>query len=79
MTSQVRTTVLRDASTEANVSFFRGYYGPTLLVFAGLPASRGDGWEREMVELKREFDRDGGKDGPIAIAADCLETVIVRA
>jgi hypothetical protein len=79
MTSQVHTKVLRDASTEANVSFFRGYSGPTLLVFAGLLASRGDGWEREMVELKGEFDRDRGKDGPIAIAADCLETVIAPA
>jgi hypothetical protein len=32
-----------------------------------------------MIELNRRFDRTGGKGGPIAIAADYLETVIVRA
>jgi ubiquinone/menaquinone biosynthesis C-methylase UbiE len=79
VTSQVRTAVFRFPSAEDNVDFFRTYYGPTLKAFEALPASRRDGLKREMVELNRQFDRNGGNGGPIAIAADYLETVIVRA
>ena len=35
--------------------------------------------EREMIELNHRFDLNGGQGGPIAIAADYLETVMVRA
>jgi ubiquinone/menaquinone biosynthesis C-methylase UbiE len=79
MTSEVRTAVFRFPSAEDNVNFFRTYYGPTLKAFEALPASRREDLEREMVELNRKFDRNGGKGGPVAIAADYLETVIVRA
>jgi hypothetical protein len=50
---------------------------PCLKVFAALTALRRDGLEWEVVELNRKFDRNGGKDGSIAITADYLETVIV--
>jgi ubiquinone/menaquinone biosynthesis C-methylase UbiE len=79
MTSQVRTAVFRFPSAEDNVEFFRTYYGPTLKAFEALPASRRDDLRGEMVELNRKYDLNGGKGGPIAIAADYLETVIVRA
>jgi ubiquinone/menaquinone biosynthesis C-methylase UbiE len=79
MKNQVRTAVFRFASAEDNVHFFRTYYGPTLKTFEALPASRREALEQEMIELNRRFDRNGGKGGPIAIAADYLETVIVRA
>ena len=79
MTNQVRTAVFRFASAEDNVHFFRKYYGPTLKTFEALPASRREALEQEMIELNRRFDRNGGKGGPVAIAADYLETVIVRA
>jgi SAM-dependent methyltransferase len=79
MTSRVRTLIFRFASAEDNVGFFRRYYGPTLKTFESLPPSRRDALEQEMVELNRKFDRNGGKGGPVAIAADYLETVIVRA
>ena len=79
MTNQVRTTVFRFASAKDNVDFFRRYYGPTLKTFEALPASGREALEQEMIELNRRFDRNGGKGGPIAIAADYLETVIVRA
>jgi ubiquinone/menaquinone biosynthesis C-methylase UbiE len=78
MTSQWRTAVLRFPSAEDNVDFFRTYYGPTLKAFEALPASQRDDLKREMVELNRKFDRNGGKGGPVEIAADYLETVIVR-
>jgi hypothetical protein len=51
---------------------------PCLKVFAALMALRCDGLEWEGVELNHKFDRNGGKDGSIAITADYLETVIVR-
>jgi ubiquinone/menaquinone biosynthesis C-methylase UbiE len=78
MKSQVRTAVFRFPSAEDNVAFFRKYYGPTLKTFESLPASGRIALEREMIELNQQFDRNGGKGGPIAIAADYLETVIVR-
>jgi ubiquinone/menaquinone biosynthesis C-methylase UbiE len=79
MKSQVRTAVFRFTSARDNVDFFRRYYGPTLKTFEALPASGREALEREMIELNNKFDLNGGKGGPIAIAADYLETVIVRA
>ena len=79
MTNQVRTTVFRFATAKDNVEFFRKYYGPTLKTFEALPAPGREALEREMIELNHRFDLNGGKGGPIAIAADYLETVIVRA
>ncbi|HYV38916.1 MAG TPA: methyltransferase domain-containing protein [Gemmataceae bacterium] len=79
MTSQVRTAIFRFASAEDNVHFFRTYYGPTLKTFEALPAAKREALEQEMIELNCKFDRNGGKGGPVAITADYLETVIVRA
>jgi ubiquinone/menaquinone biosynthesis C-methylase UbiE len=79
MTSAVRTMVFRFASAADNVAFFRTYYGPTLKTFEALPPSKREALEQEMIELNHKFDRNGGKGGPVAIAADYLETVIVRA
>jgi len=79
MTNNVRTAVFRFASDKDNVDFFRKYYGPTLKTFEALPAAARESLEREMIELNHRFDLNGGKGGPIAISADYLETVIVRA
>jgi ubiquinone/menaquinone biosynthesis C-methylase UbiE len=83
ITSNVRTAVFRFATAKENVDFFRTYYGPTLRTFEALSAAGRESLEREMIELNLRFDLNfdlhGGKDGPIAIAADYLETVIVRA
>jgi ubiquinone/menaquinone biosynthesis C-methylase UbiE len=79
MTNQVRTAVFRFASAEDNVHFFRKYYGPTLKTFEALPVPRREALEQEMIDLNRRFDRNGGNGGPVAIAADYLETVILRA
>ena len=79
MTNDVRTAVFRFASAKDNVDFFRTYYGPTLKTFESLSAARRESLEREMIELNNRFDLNGGNGGPIAIAADYLETVIVRA
>lgn len=78
MSSLVRTAVFRFPSAEENVRFFRTYYGPTLKTFETLSPSGREALEQEMVALNRRFDRNGGTGGPIAIAADYLETVIVR-
>jgi ubiquinone/menaquinone biosynthesis C-methylase UbiE len=77
-TNQVRTALFRFASAEENVDFFRRYYGPTLKTFEALTASGRENLEQEMIGLNRKFDLNGGKGGPIAIAADYLETVMVR-
>ena len=79
MTSNVRTAVFRFASAKDNVDFFRTYYGPTLRTFEALPTARRESLEREMIELNHRFDLNGGIGGPIAISADYLETVIIRA
>lgn len=78
ITSEVRTAVFRFPSAEENVRFFRTYYGPTLKTFEALPIHARLALEQDMVELNRRFDRNGGKEGPIAIAADYLETIIIR-
>jgi ubiquinone/menaquinone biosynthesis C-methylase UbiE len=79
MTNNVRTAVFRFASAKDNVDFFRKHYGPTLKTFEALPIAKRESLEREMIELNHRFDLNGGRGGPIAIAADYLETVIVRA
>ncbi len=76
--SYPRTAIFRYESAQENVDFFRTYYGPTLRAFDTLEPQRRDELNREMVALAERYDRNGGA-GPIAIAADYLETVIVRA
>ena len=78
VSSYPRTAIFRFRSAEENVDFFRTYYGPTLRAFAGLPSERRESLYADMVALARRYDRNGGT-GPIAIAADYLETLIVRA
>lgn len=78
ITSYLRTAIFRFRSAEENVDFFRTYYGPTLRAFEALPSERREALYADMVALARRYDRNGGT-GPIAIAADYLETVIVRA
>jgi SAM-dependent methyltransferase len=78
LTSYRRSAIFRFQSAEENVDFFRTYYGPTLRAFEGLPPDQGSALYRDMVALARRYDRNGGA-GPIAIDAEYLETVIVRA
>lgn len=78
ITSYPRTAIFRYRSAEENVDFFRTYYGPTLRAFEALPSERREPLYADMVALARRYDRNAGT-GPIAIAADYLETVIVRA
>jgi SAM-dependent methyltransferase len=78
VTAYPRTAIFRFQSAEENVDFFRTYYGPTLRAFETLPSEQSDDLYAEMVDLARRYDRNRGT-GPIAIAADYLETVIVRA
>jgi SAM-dependent methyltransferase len=78
VTGYRRTAVFRFRSAEENVSFFRTYYGPTLRAFESLAPEQCDALYRDLVALARRYDRNAGV-GPIAIGADYLETVIVRA
>lgn len=70
-----RTAVFRFRSAEENVDFFRTYYGPTLRAFESLEPAAGESLRDELLALARRYDRNGGT-GPIAIAAEYLETVI---
>ena len=72
-----RTAIFRYRSAEENVEFFRTYYGPTLRAFEALPAEQRAALNHGLIELVRRYDRNQGS-GPVAIAADYLETVIVR-
>lgn len=76
VTSYPRTAVFRYRSAEENVDFFRTYYGPTLRAFDALPAERQAALNNDLIALVHRFDRNAGT-GPVAIAADYLETVIV--
>lgn len=73
--SQVRTMVFRYVSPEANVDFFRTYYGPTLKTFASLGADDQRRLAADMAGLARRYNRNSG-DGPVAIVGDYLESVI---
>jgi SAM-dependent methyltransferase len=78
VTSHRRTAVFRFLSAEENVDFFRTYYGPTLRAFESLNPPHREALRNDLLGLARRYDRNGGT-GPIAITADYLETVIVRA
>jgi SAM-dependent methyltransferase len=78
VTSHRRTAVLRFRSAEENVDFFRTYYGPTLRAFESLDMPRQEALRHDLLGLVRRYDRNCGA-GSIAITADYLETVIVRA
>jgi SAM-dependent methyltransferase len=77
VTSHPRTAIFRYRSAEENVEFFRTYYGPTLRAFDALPADRQAALNDDLIALGRRFDRNTSK-GPVAIAADYLETVIIK-
>jgi SAM-dependent methyltransferase len=77
VTTYPRTAILRDRSAEENVEFFRTFYGPTLRAFESLSTERQAALNDEMIALVQRYDRNRGS-GPVAIAADYLETVIVR-
>jgi len=77
VTSYPRTAIFRYRSAEENVDFFRTYYGPTLRAFDALPADRQASLNEEMIALVHRFDRNKNK-GAVAIAAEYLETVIIR-
>jgi ubiquinone/menaquinone biosynthesis C-methylase UbiE len=77
LTSYPRTAIFRYRSAEENVEFFRTYYGPTLRAFESLPAEQQAALNDGLIELVHRYDRNQGS-GPVAIAADYVETVIVR-
>jgi ubiquinone/menaquinone biosynthesis C-methylase UbiE len=77
ITHRPQTAMFRFRSAEENVDFFRTYYGPTLRAFESLDAPRRESLRNDLLALARRYDRNGGT-GPVAIAADYLETVIVR-
>jgi SAM-dependent methyltransferase len=72
-----RTAIFRFRSAAENVDFFRTWYGPTLRAFEALSPDQQKSLNDDMIALAQSFDRNRGA-GPIAIAADYLETVIVR-
>ena len=74
----LRTVLFRDASAEANVEFFRTYYGPTLKLFESVGADRGKKLAGELAELARRYDRNGNNGGPVAIEGQYLESVMVK-
>jgi SAM-dependent methyltransferase len=77
VTSHRRTAVFRFRSAEENLDFFRTHYGPTLRAFESLDPPRRESLRNDLLALARRYDRNGG-NGPVAITADYLETVLVR-
>jgi SAM-dependent methyltransferase len=77
VTSYPQTAIFRYRSAEENVDFFRTYYGPTLRAFDALPADQQAALHNDLIALVQRYNRNQGT-GPVAIAADYLETVIVK-
>jgi hypothetical protein len=77
LTTYPRTAILRYRSAIENLEFFRTYYGPTLRAFEAISAEQQAALNDGLIELVQRYDRNAGS-GPVAIAADYLETVIVR-
>jgi hypothetical protein len=73
-----QTAIFQYRPAEEKVTFFRTRYEPTLRAFEALPQERREALYSEMIDLARRYDRNRGTN-PIAIAADYLETVIMRA
>jgi SAM-dependent methyltransferase len=76
VTSYPRTAIFRYRSAEENVDFFRTYYGPTLRAFDALQTERRAALNHDLIALAHRYDRNAG-NGPVAIDADYLETVII--
>lgn len=74
-----RTLVMRFPSAEANVEFFRTYYGPTLKLFESVGDAGATRLATELAELARRYDQNQTPNGPVAIAADYLESVMIKA
>ncbi len=58
--------------------FFRENYGPMVTAFAALEPAERDALQSEIDDLVRRFDRLGG-EGPVAVAAEYLEVIAIRA
>lgn len=73
-----RTLMLRDVSAEANVEFFRTYYGPTLKLFESVGEAGATRLATELAGLARRYDQNQTPNGPVAIGADYLESVMLK-
>jgi len=78
-TGTTRTLLFRHPSAEANVEFFRTWYGPTLKLFETVGPSRAPGLAAELAGLARRYDRNHNSAGPVAIAGEYLESVMIKA
>ena len=77
--SRVRTAVFRYRSAEENLEFFKTYYGPTIKAFSALSSCSQELLANDLIALARKYDRNAGRGGSVAIVAEYLETVMVRA
>jgi len=77
--TNTRTLVFRYPTAEANVEFFRTYYGPTHKLFESVGEAGAARLSSELADLARRYDQNHNPNGPIAIAAEYLESVIVKA
>jgi SAM-dependent methyltransferase len=77
--TNTRTLVMRFPSAEANVEFFRTYYGPTLKLFETVGPAGAARLAAELADLARRYDQNQTPNGPVAIAADYLESVMIKA
>lgn len=78
MRTTLRQSIFRARTPDEYIEFFRKYFGPTIKAYESIPADRQASLTRDVTELVKKFDRNRGT-GPVAIAADYLETIITRA
>jgi ubiquinone/menaquinone biosynthesis C-methylase UbiE len=73
----VRSFTFRYRSAAHWLEIFRTWYGPIHRAFQGLPPAGQAALERDLLALLEEGN--GARDGSLAVPADYLEAVIVRA
>ena len=59
--------------------FPEAYYGPTLKLFESVGESGAAPLAADLADLARRYDQNGDAGGPIAIRAEYLESVMIKA
>ncbi len=74
---RARTFLMRHVAPEAYVDYFSTYFGPVIKAREAIGPDRWPALRKDMVALAAKFDKNQRPGGPIAIAAEYLETVLV--
>lgn len=78
LSSQKKTFHFRYETPEGYPERLRNEFGPMIKTYEVLDSDGQDALTRDLIDLSRSFDRNQSEQGPVAIAADYMETVFIR-